>query len=45
MEVGVWDVAQWVRAQCSKLGRFGIAKVETEYRFVRVVGIEVAGKD
>jgi hypothetical protein len=37
-------VAQWVCAQCSELGKFGIAKVEVEYRLGEVVGIEVAGK-
>jgi hypothetical protein len=37
-------VAQWVYTQCSKLGKFGIAKVEVEYRSGQVVRIEVAGK-
>jgi hypothetical protein len=39
-----WGVAQWVCAQCSELGKFGIAKVEVEYRLGQVVGIKVAGR-
>jgi hypothetical protein len=35
--------AQWVYAQCSDPEKFGIAKVEFEYRLGQVVGIEVAG--
>jgi hypothetical protein len=38
-----WAVARWVCAQCSEPEKFGIAKVEVEYRLGRVVGIEVAG--
>jgi hypothetical protein len=44
-EVGErWGVAQWVCGQCFEPGRFGIAKVEAEYRLGQVARIEVAGK-
>jgi hypothetical protein len=38
-----WGVARWGCAQCFELEKFGIAKVEVEYRLGQVVGIEVAG--
>jgi hypothetical protein len=37
-------VAQWVCAQCFEPVRFGIAKVEPEYRLGYVTEIEVAEK-
>jgi hypothetical protein len=40
---GVMVDAQWVCPQCSEPEKFGIAKVEFEYRLGKVVGIEVAG--
>jgi hypothetical protein len=39
-----WGVARRVCAQCSKLGKFAIAKVEAEDNWKVAAGIGVAGK-
>jgi hypothetical protein len=39
-----WDVARWVCAQCSELGKFAIARAKARDNWKVVAGIEVAGK-
>jgi hypothetical protein len=38
-----WDVARWVYAQCSELGKFAIARAKAGDNWKVVAGIEMAG--